>query len=161
MDVTHASDWVTISNSYFHDHWKASLVGHSDNNGAEDTGHLHITYANNYWLNIGSRTPSIRFGTGHIYNSYFKNMNTGIDPRDGAQTLVQSNVFVNVTEPLASLYSDDVGYAVPIDNNFGGGSDTAPVGNMTASSPPYSYTLLGSSKVVAAVVGVAGATLTF
>lgn len=38
-------------------------------------------------------------------------MNTAIDSRDGAQVLVQSNVFDNVTEPIASLYSDDVGYA--------------------------------------------------
>jgi pectate lyase len=111
LDVTHGSEWVTISNTFFHEHWKASLVGHSDNNAAEDTGHLHVTYANNYWLNIGSRAPSLRYGTAHIFNSYFKNLNTGIDPRDGAQALVQSNVFVNVTEPLASLYSDKVGYA--------------------------------------------------
>lgn len=39
-DVTHASDWVTISNTYFHDHYKVSLVGHSDSNADEDTGHL-------------------------------------------------------------------------------------------------------------------------
>ncbi|KAJ8122424.1 hypothetical protein ONZ43_g1383 [Nemania bipapillata] len=47
IDVTHASDYVTISNTYIHDHWKASLVGHSDSNAAEDTGHLIVTYANN------------------------------------------------------------------------------------------------------------------
>ncbi len=47
--------------------WKASLVGHSDSNAAEDTGKLHITYANNKWINISSRTPSVRFGTAHIY----------------------------------------------------------------------------------------------
>ena len=35
-------DYVTISNSYLHDHWKGSLVGHSDNNQAEDTGHLYV-----------------------------------------------------------------------------------------------------------------------
>jgi pectate lyase len=111
MDVTHASEWITISNTYLHDHWKASLIGHSDNNAAEDTGHLHVTQHNNYWANIGSRTPSLRYGTGHVYNSYFENMNTGIDSRDGAEILVQSNVFVNVTEPCASLYSDNTGYA--------------------------------------------------
>lgn len=109
LDVTHASEWVTVSNCFLHDHWKASLIGHSDNNAAEDTGHLHVTQHNNYWLNIGSRTPSLRYGTGHVYNSYFKNMNTGIDSRDGAQILVQSNVFSNVTEPIASLYSDNQG----------------------------------------------------
>jgi pectate lyase len=63
-DITHASDYVTVSNTYFHDHYKASLVGHSDHNGAEDTGHLRVTYANNHWYKINSRTPSIRFGTG-------------------------------------------------------------------------------------------------
>lgn len=66
-DVTHGSDYVTISNTYFHDHWKASLVGHSDSNADEDTGNLIVTYANNYWSNINSRGPSFRFGTGHIY----------------------------------------------------------------------------------------------
>lgn len=67
IDVTHACEWVTISNTYLHDHWKGSLVGHSDSNSEEDTGHLHVTYANNYWKNINSRVPSFRFGTGHIY----------------------------------------------------------------------------------------------
>jgi pectate lyase len=100
LDITHASEWVTVSNTYLHDHWKASLIGHSDNNAAEDTGHLHVTQHNNYvclanylllylelfanfkkWANIGSRTPSLRYGVGHVFNSYFLNMNTGIDTR--------------------------------------------------------------------------------
>ena len=62
---------VFVSN-YFHDHHKASLVGHSDSNSSEDKGKLRITYANNYWKNVGSRTPLIRFGTGHIYNNYYE-----------------------------------------------------------------------------------------
>ncbi|KAM0135009.1 hypothetical protein ACHAP3_005099 [Botrytis cinerea] len=159
IDVTHASDWVTISNSYIHDHFKASLIGHSDNNAAEDTGHLTVTQHNNYWSNIGSRTPSFRFGTGHVFNSYFLNANTGIDTRDGAQILVQSNVFKNVSEPIAALYSDDTGYANAFDNDLGGYANTAPVGTLTTTSLPYSYSLLGSGSVVAAVVGSAGATL--
>lgn len=67
VDVTHASEYVTVSNTFFHDHFKASLVGHSDSNAAEDQGHLHVTYANNYWYNVNSRGPSVRFGTGHIF----------------------------------------------------------------------------------------------
>ncbi|THV48554.1 hypothetical protein BGAL_0241g00110 [Botrytis galanthina] len=159
IDVSHASDWVTISNSYIHDHFKASLIGHSDNNAAEDTGHLTVTQHNNYWSNIGSRTPSFRFGTGHVFNSYFLNATTGIDTRDGAQILVQSNVFKNVNEPIAALYSDDTGYANAFDNDLGGYANTAPVGTLTTTSLPYSYSLLGSGNVVAAVVGSAGATL--
>jgi pectate lyase len=156
LDITHASDFITVSNTYLHDHWKASLVGHSDNNGAEDTGHLRVTYHNNYWYNINSRMPSYRFGTGHIYNSYFANCNDGINTRDGAQLLVQSNAFSGISKPM---YSTDAGYAVSQDNDFGGGSNQALVGTLT--TVPYKYDLLGSGAVKVAVVGTAGATLIF
>ncbi|EXF73127.1 pectate lyase [Colletotrichum fioriniae PJ7] len=161
VDASHAADYMTISYTYFHDHWKTSLVGHSENNGAEDTGHLRITYANNYWANFGSRGPSLRFGTGHVYNSYYLNGNSGINTRQNAQVLIQSNVFKNVTVPITSQDSDIVGYAVAIDNDLGGASNLAPVGTMNANSPPYSYSLLGSANVVATVPGQAGQKLTF
>lgn len=66
LDVTHASDYITLSNNYLHDHYKASLVGHSDSNGSEDKGHLTVTYYKNHFENLNSRGPSYRFGTGHI-----------------------------------------------------------------------------------------------
>ena len=72
VDSSHGSDFVTVSHTYFHDHWKTSLVGHSDSNAAQDKGKLRITYANNYWKDLGSRTPLIRFGTAHIFNSYYQ-----------------------------------------------------------------------------------------
>ncbi|KAJ5115510.1 Pectin lyase fold/virulence factor [Penicillium alfredii] len=147
IDITHAADYVTVSNTFIHDHWKASLIGHSDNNGNEDTGHRY---------NINSRAPSFRFGTGHIYNGYFENVSDGINTRKGAQLLVESNSFVGSKKPL---YSTDAGYAVANDNGFGDGSNTAEKGTLT--SMPYSYTLLGSGKVKSAVVGSAGQTLSF
>ncbi|OGE55624.1 hypothetical protein PENARI_c004G08022 [Penicillium arizonense] len=156
IDITHAADYVTVSNTFIHDHYKASLIGHSDSNSAEDTGHLHVTQNNNYWYNINSRAPSFRFGTGHIYNSYFLDVSDGINTRDGAQLLVESNTFSGSKKPL---YSTDNGYAVAKDNDFGSGSNAAPTGTLT--SVPYSYTLVGSAKVKAAVVGTAGQTLTF
>jgi pectate lyase len=154
--ITHAADYVTVSNTFIHDHYKASLIGHSDSNSAEDTGHLHVTQNNNYWYNINSRAPSFRFGTGHVYNSYFLDVSDGINTRDGAQLLVESNTFSGSKKPL---YSTDDGYAVAKDNDFGTGSNAALTGTLT--SVPYSYTLLGSAKVQAAVVGTAGQTLTF
>ncbi|PYH88232.1 pectin lyase-like protein [Aspergillus ellipticus CBS 707.79] len=156
IDITHGSDYITVSNTFFHDHWKASLIGHSDSNGDEDSGHLTVTYANNYWYNINSRAPSFRFGTGHIYNSYYLDVSDGINARDGAQLLVESNQFVGSKKPL---YSTDDGYAVANDNDFGDGENAAETGTLT--TVPYDYTLLGSSKVKAAVVGTAGQTLTF
>lgn len=154
--LTHAADYVTVSNTFIHDHYKASLVGHSDSNSDEDTGHLRVTYSNNYWYNINSRAPSLRFGTGHIYNSYYLDVSDGINTRQGAQVLVESNVFSGSKKPL---YSTDGGYAVANDNDFGSGSNAANAG--TLKSVPYSYSLLGSSKVQSAVVGTAGQTLTF
>lgn len=32
IDITHGVRYVTVSWSFLHDHYKASLVGHSDNN---------------------------------------------------------------------------------------------------------------------------------
>ncbi|PSN67809.1 pectate lyase [Corynespora cassiicola Philippines] len=158
LDVTHACDYITISNVYFHDHYKASLVGHSDSNGDEDKGHLTVTYANNYWKNINSRGPSFRFGTGHIYNNYYENAADGINSRLGAQILAQNNVFVGSKKPLYSV--DDDGFAVAEGNDFGDGENTAPKGTFTKA--PYTVdNLLDASEVKAAVVGTAGNTLSF
>jgi len=86
LDVSHAADGVTISWNTFKDHWKGSLVGHSDNNAGEDTGFLHVTYHHNLFSNVNSRLPSVRFGTAHIFNSVFLDAPTsGVNSRMGAQ----------------------------------------------------------------------------
>lgn len=59
LDVTHASDFVTLSNNFLHDHFKASLVGHSDSNGDEDTGHLTITYVSSQFHDAAQMRPSV------------------------------------------------------------------------------------------------------
>ncbi|KAG8744371.1 hypothetical protein FRC10_010258 [Ceratobasidium sp. 414] len=154
LDVTHGSTFVSITNSILHDHWKASLVSHSDNNGSQDKA-ITVTYALNKWYNLNSRMPSFRFGTGHIFNNYFLNSNDGINTRRGAQLLVENNVWEGVSKPL---YSTDGGFAVARGNLFGSGSNTAPAG--TFSKAPYSYTLL-DANAVKSTVSSAGATLSF
>jgi pectate lyase len=157
LDITHAVDYVTVTNSYIHDHWKASLVGHSDSNGAEDTGHLTVTYSRNYWKNLNSRGPSFRFGTGHLYNNYYDTVSDGINTRQGAQLLVQNNVFVSSKK---ALYSTDGGFAVASGNDFGDSENTADAGTLTKA--PYTVSdLIAASAVKAAVVGIAGNTLSF
>ncbi|KAG6915665.1 hypothetical protein DXG01_010495 [Tephrocybe rancida] len=155
LDLTHGVTGITVTNSKLYDHWKASLVGHSDSNGSEDTP-ITVTYANNYWTNLNSRTPSFRFGHGHIYNNVFDNNSDGINTRDGAQLLVENNVWTGTTKPL---YATDEGFAVANGNDFGGASNTAPVGTFTKA--PYSYTLIATSSVRSSVVAGAGQTLTF
>ncbi|KAK0660780.1 family 1 putative polysaccharide lyase [Cercophora samala] len=161
VDSSHGSDFITVSHTYFHDHWKTSLVGHSDNNGAQDQGKLHITYANNYWKNVNSRAPLLRFGTAHIYNSFYENMSSAVNTRMGAQALVQSNVFRNVTAAVVSQDSKEVGFAVLEGNELGGGLANAPAGNLRSSSIPYSFSLLGAGAVPSRVPSEAGAILRF
>jgi pectate lyase len=83
LDITHGCTGITVTNSKLHDHWKASLIGHSDDNLAEDKS-ITVTMALNHWVNLNSRTPSIRYGRGHIYNNFFENNYLGIDSRDGS-----------------------------------------------------------------------------
>jgi pectate lyase len=157
LDITHAADYVTVTNSFLHDHWKASLVGHSDSNSAEDKGHLTVTYSRNYLKNLNSRGPSFRFGTGHIYNNYYDTVSDGINTRQGAQLLVQNNVFVGSKK---ALYSTDGGFAVATGNDFGDSENTAAAGTLTKA--PYTVSdLIAASAVKAAVVGIAGNTLSF
>ncbi|TFK33682.1 pectate lyase B [Crucibulum laeve] len=153
LDITHGCTGVTVTNSKIYTHWKASLVGHSDSNGAEDTP-ITVTYANNYWFNLNSRTPSFRFGHGHIFNNVFDNNNDGINTRDGAQLLVENNVWTGTTKPV---YSTDGGFAVVRGNDFGGAANTAPAGTFTQA--PYSYSLTAVASVRSSVVASAGQTL--
>ncbi|KAM5349942.1 hypothetical protein ACJ41O_006447 [Fusarium nematophilum] len=163
VDLSHAADWVTISYTYLHDHSKGSLVGHSDNNAAEDTGTLHVTYAHNHFYNVRSRGPLLRFGTAHIFNQYYDTMDTGLNSRMGAQALIQSSVFQNVgKKAIFTESSKEDGYVVAEDVVLGGESqNTAPKGTLSSSSIPYKFSLLGSGKVASTVPGEAGQRLSF
>ncbi|GIF24367.1 pectate lyase [Actinoplanes tereljensis] len=152
VDLTHATDFVTVSWNYLHDHFKGSLVGHSDSNAAEDTGHLRVTYSHNWFDNVASRLPRLRFGTAHLYNNLFTNAATsGIHCLMSAQCLVQNNVFVNVKLPVWTTEdSDEDGFAVISGNDFGG---EAPVITQTGTfaTPPYAFPL-GATADVSALV---------
>lgn len=156
IDITHASDFITVSWNVIHDHWKTSLIGHDDDNASEDTGHLTVTYHHNHWYNLDARLPSIRFGRAHIYNNYYSNAVNGVHSRMGAQVLVENNVFRNVTTPIkTTTLSVEDGYAVERGNDFGGGVNTiTQVGTWT--TPPYGYTLEPTANVVASVLAGAG-----
>lgn len=155
LDITHGCTGITVTNSKLYTHWKGSLVGHSDSNGSEDTP-ITVTYANNWWFNLNSRTPSFRFGHGHIFNNVFDDNNDGINTRDGAQLLVENNVWTGTDKPI---YQTDGGFAVARGNDFGGAANSAPVGTFT--NAPYSYSLLAVGSVRSSVTSSAGQTLTF
>jgi pectate lyase len=156
LDITHAADYITVSWNYLHDHIKCSLIGHSDSNASEDTGHLHVTYHHNYFKNCDQRTPSLRFGTGHVYNNYFQTGSTGVHSRMGAQMLVQNNVWRSVSTPIETTKdSSQDGFVNQSGNDFGGGTNLiTQTGSFT--NPPYSYSLTATSSVISTVTAGAG-----
>ncbi|MCQ9131302.1 pectate lyase family protein [Streptomyces hilarionis] len=157
LDINHASDLVTVSWNTFRDHYKGSLVGHSDNNASQDTGHLKVTYHHNQFLNVNSRIPSLRFGTGHFYDNYVVGAETAVHSRMGAQMLVENNVFRSTLVAVTTNRDSDVdGYANLTGNDLGGAAtEVSRVGTFTR--PPYAYTAEPASSVVASVTSGAGA----
>ncbi|MFB7736434.1 polysaccharide lyase family 1 protein [Streptomyces sp. NPDC056112] len=156
LDVSHASDYVTVSWNTFKDHYKGSLVGHSDNNASEDTGHLRVTYHHNWFNNVNSRIPSLRFGTGHFYDNYVVGAETAVHSRMGAQMLVENNVFRSTSVAVTTNRdSKQDGYANLRGNDLGGATtEVSQTGTFT--SPPYSYTAEAASGVASSVTAGAG-----
>jgi pectate lyase len=71
LDITNASDLVTVSWNRFRFHDKLMLIGSSDNAPA-DVGKLRVTIHHNLFDGIGQRAPRVRFGQVHVYNNYYK-----------------------------------------------------------------------------------------
>jgi pectate lyase len=71
LDITNASDLVTVSWNRFLRHDKTSLIGSSDS-AAADRGKLRVTFHHNLYDGVLQRAPRVRFGQVHIYNNYYK-----------------------------------------------------------------------------------------
>jgi pectate lyase len=146
VDITHASDYITVSWTHFHDHRETSLVGHSENNMDEDTGHLTVTYHHNLFVGVLSG-PRIRFGTAHLYNNQFERIDAAgsfaIASESRAQVLVARNLFKLVAQPITTMFMDAVGgSAWDIENDYeqiGANNISQPTTAMPV--PPYTYEL--------------------
>ncbi|HEY2943849.1 MAG TPA: pectate lyase, partial [Vicinamibacteria bacterium] len=73
LDITNASDFVTVSWNRFLDHDKVMLIGSSDSGStaAGDRGKLRVTLHHNLFERVGQRTPRVRFGKVHVYNNLY------------------------------------------------------------------------------------------
>jgi pectate lyase len=74
VDITNASDLVTVSYNRFVTHDKVMLIGSSDSATA-DRGKLRVTLHHNLFEEVGQRGPRVRFGKVHVYNNYYKPKN--------------------------------------------------------------------------------------
>ena len=164
LDITHAADYITVSWNVIRNHWKTSLVGHSDGNSGEDRGHLRVTYHHNWFDRTFERSPRVRFGeTVHVFNNYYSNINNNTSSYAIASTmdaglLVEGNVFENVQQACwsASGYADsDPGRLVARDNSL---TNSGPCEvNGTVAAIPYSYTAENAGTVKASVTAGSGA----
>ena len=74
VDIKRGSDYVTVSWNRTHDHDKTFLLGHDDDNAAQDVGHLRVTYHHNFFDGSDQRNPRVRFGDPvHVFNNYCRN----------------------------------------------------------------------------------------
>ncbi|KAF1846815.1 polysaccharide lyase family 1 protein [Cucurbitaria berberidis CBS 394.84] len=155
LDAKHGSDSLTFSWNKFHDHWKGSLVGHSDSNGAQDAGKLHVTYHHNNFVKVNSRLPSIRFGTGHIYNSCYNGGISGVNSRMGAQVLVELNSFTDTALSIVTNRdSKEEGFATENGNIYT--NSPTQITKKGSYKAPYAYTTDPAASVCDIVAKSAG-----
>jgi pectate lyase len=164
LDITHAGDYITVSWNIIRNHWKTSLVGHSDDNASEDRGHLRVTYHHNWFDRTFERSPRVRFGeTIHVFNNYYSNVINNADSYAIASTmdaglLVEGNVFENVQQACwsASGYADSGPGRLVARNNSLTNSGPCET-NGTVAPIPYNYTADNVGTVRQSVTAGAGA----
>jgi pectin methylesterase-like acyl-CoA thioesterase/pectate lyase len=101
IDSKSGASYITISWSLIRNSWKTSLVGHSDNNGAEDIGKLKITYFANHFVNTNSRNPRLRFGEVHFLNNLNERISLyGIAAAKDARVVAEGNFYLNTRWPM-------------------------------------------------------------
>ncbi len=184
LDITHACDYITISWTKFtysslsepsgvsgKSHRFCNLIGHSDNNAAEDSGHLLVTFYKTWWADgVAERMPRVRFGQVHVANCLFTSQDPGqnycIRACHRSNILAEGNAFIGQKLPIDTIY-DTTFTAITVRNNL----FTNCTGNTSGSrkgvtfTPPYAALTLSAPADVQAEVGNptsgAGATLTW
>ncbi len=155
-DITHAADWITVSWTRFHDHKDTGIVGHSDTNGAEDRGFLHVTYYYDWFRNVDAG-PRVRFGTVHVLNTFFDHVTFyGVASTMGAEVRVENSIFRSVTAPggdadygpiTTMLPSSDPGFVNPVGNDEDAtdGKDVVPAAQLGTLDPHTQYPFTADS----------------
>ncbi|MBG0562576.1 pectate lyase family protein [Actinoplanes aureus] len=158
VDIKRGSDFITVSWNRVFNHDKSMLLGHSDSNASQDTGHLRVTYHHNWFDASTQRHPRVRFGNPvHVYNNYYyNNSGYGVASTEGAGVLVEANSFENVEDPFhLGEGSSDEGSLVARNNllvNSGSGQTGGSVRAI-----PYAYTADAPANVKSIVTANAGA----
>jgi pectate lyase len=173
LDMTHASDFITISWTKFHysgrrtdpagasgGHQFSNLIGHSDSNASEDTGHLRITFHHSWWAdNVVERMPRARFGQVHLFDNLYTSTGNDycIGVGNGVSIRAENNVFIGVNDPIKSYSTDGTGVIKSTGNVYTNTmGSSADVGTGSVFTPSYSVTLDPTSGLEAAIRAGAG-----
>lgn len=164
FDMKANTQYVTLSWSILRNSGRGGLVGSSDTDNTSN----FVTYHHNYYNNIDSRTPLLRFATAHAFNNYYNGINqSGLNPRIGGRVKAQNNYFENAMNPLGTFYTDDMGFWDVSGNIFAStvtwstpGTDMHPAGpnvvSTTSISIPYAYSLDAAANIPSIVLNGAG-----
>ena len=178
LDLKNQASWITVSNCYFHDHWKAFLCGSNDTDSSEKV--MRLTIYKCYFYNINSRQPLFRFGKAHIVNNYFYAPEDNsdiyhrancIDVRAESQVWAEGNYFKGVKNPIGqnlggsggtagTFYFADSNTQDDCSNTVTEGSTGNTLGE--SGKPKYSLTVDAASTDIATTAGAnLGSTLSY
>lgn len=158
VDIKRGSDLVTVSWNRFHDHDKTLLLGHDDDNGAQDAGRLRTTYHHNYFDGSDQRNPRVRFApVVHVYNNYYRENSYGIASTNDSGLFVEGNYFFSVNNPGRVVFSGPPGRMVQRDNILVDCNHAIEVrGSVTDPRTFYPYTADSAASVPSVVPAGAG-----
>ncbi|WP_328960430.1 pectinesterase family protein [Streptomyces virginiae] len=125
LDITNASDLVTVGYNTFSNHDKTMLIGSSD----KDTK-LRVTLHHNVFRGIVQRAPLARVGQIHLYDNYYDTTASegyahsySVNSRAGAQVVAQNNYWkLSSDRKISQLLSGDGTGAIAGSGNLVGGA---------------------------------------
>ena len=156
LDIKNGASWITISNCYFHDHYKACLCASGDDSPKTYTlggltsseEDMRVTFQGNYWKNINARQPMFRYGKFHVFDSYFdagvqSGSATCINVRAGAEAYIDANTFVGIKSDdytVGFYYGDGSKKYGNVSGKWTTTNNTGKKDESTSSyMPPYAY----------------------
>ncbi len=151
LDITNASDFVTVSYNHFAQHNKNNLIGSSDSATA-DEGKLRITMSNNVFADIASRAPRVRFGMVHLFNNYYAGNKVlpvyansySVGPGANAKILSNNNVFAITgargCDDIVKNPGGSAGAFKDTGSTLNGAALSCSISNNVTWAPPYAYT---------------------
>ncbi|MEO7578820.1 MAG: pectinesterase family protein [Massilia sp.] len=169
LDITNASDYVTVSYNVFGQHNKNNLIGGSDSASA-DEGKLRITFSNNVYRDVVQRSPRVRYGQVHLFNNYYVGSKSDpIYPHSysvgagmSAKILSNNNVFeITGATNCASVVISSGGSIAGTFKDSGSILNGAALGTCalpvtTSWAPPYAFTARPAALVKANALNQAG-----